>query len=186
MGQKYAAYNAQGAITGYYDSIDSPVPTGVDAIEITDAEWLAAVSTQGGAVYTVVGGVLTAPTPPTQAELLAAAQAVQSSTLSNACASAIVSGFTSDALGAAHTYPSGLTDQQNQGTVSACASGGLLWCETNGTWSFVQHTQVQAQSVVASFAEYLNQCQSQLVSLIAQVNAAESTAAVEAVAWVAP
>lgn len=47
MGHKFAAYNAQGAITAYYDSVDSPVPSGVNAIEITDAQWQAAISTQG-------------------------------------------------------------------------------------------------------------------------------------------
>ncbi|MBL4776776.1 MULTISPECIES: hypothetical protein [Ralstonia] len=68
MGHKFAAYNAQGAITAYYDSVDSPVPSGVNAIEITDAQWQAAISTQG---YTVSNGSLVAPISPTAAQIAA-------------------------------------------------------------------------------------------------------------------
>lgn len=68
MGQKYAAYNAQGAITAFYDSVDSPAPEGVSVIEITDAQWQAAI----GGGYTVQGGALVEPTPPTTAEIKAA------------------------------------------------------------------------------------------------------------------
>jgi hypothetical protein len=70
MGQKYAAYNAQGAITGFYDGAISPVPDGVNAIEITDAQWQTCLSNPG---YTVADGALVAPTPPappTTAQLL--------------------------------------------------------------------------------------------------------------------
>ncbi|BCF96645.1 hypothetical protein PPGU19_012140 [Paraburkholderia sp. PGU19] len=59
MGQKFAAYDAQGNITAYYDAIDSPVPSGVTStLEITDAQWQACISTQG---YKIQGGALVAP-----------------------------------------------------------------------------------------------------------------------------
>jgi hypothetical protein len=38
MGQKFAAYNPSGAIIAFYDSVDSPAPQSVTAIEITDAQ----------------------------------------------------------------------------------------------------------------------------------------------------
>jgi hypothetical protein len=66
MGQKYAAYNAQGAIIAYYDSIDSPVPAGVESIEITDAQWQTCISNPG---WTVAAGALVAPVAPSAAEL---------------------------------------------------------------------------------------------------------------------
>jgi hypothetical protein len=47
MGQKYAAYSAQGAIIAFYDSVDSPVPSGVNTIEITDDDWLMLLEGQG-------------------------------------------------------------------------------------------------------------------------------------------
>lgn len=185
MGQKYAAYDSNGAIVAFYDSVDSPVPDGVTAIEITDAEWLAAIQTSAVG-YTVVDGVLTAPAAKTDAELLAEAQASQKATLYSSCSAAIVSGFTSDALGTAHTYPSAVTDQQNQNTVANTSSGGLLWCESSDSWAFAQHTQAQAQMVVADFATWLNACQSQLVTLSASVAAATTVSAVEAIVWTNP
>lgn len=66
MGQKHAAYDEAGKIVGFYDSVDSPVPDGVEAIEITDAEWLECLSTAG---YSVADGHLLPPQPPTEDEL---------------------------------------------------------------------------------------------------------------------
>lgn len=75
MGQKYAAYDASGAILAYYDSVDSPVPAGMtDVIEITDEQWLTCISTPG---WTVANGELVEPTAPTAADLLAAEQDAQ-------------------------------------------------------------------------------------------------------------
>jgi hypothetical protein len=64
MGQKYASYDASGIVNGYYDSIDSPLPPGVKAIPITDAEWQEAISSPYQPVR-VVNGVLTIPSGPT-------------------------------------------------------------------------------------------------------------------------
>lgn len=129
MSQKFAAYNAQGAIFGYYDSIDSPVPAGVNAIEITEAQWQACIATTG---YAVANGALVAPVPPTTAQLLAAAQAAQLVTLSSACAAAIVSGFTSSALGSPYTYPSKMTDQQN---LASSITASLLAFRKATSWA---------------------------------------------------
>jgi Phage tail assembly chaperone protein len=38
MGQKFAAYDATGTITGFYDTALCDVPDGVDAVRITDAQ----------------------------------------------------------------------------------------------------------------------------------------------------
>jgi len=59
MGQKFAAYNASGVVVGYYDDVDSPVPSGVSAIAISDAEWQSAYAAQPP--YTVSNGVLQSP-----------------------------------------------------------------------------------------------------------------------------
>jgi len=142
MGQKSAAYNAQGAITAYYDSVDSPVPAGVNAIDITEAQWQTCISTQG---YTVENGVLVAPVPPNEAELLAAAQAAQSAVLSAACAAAIVAGFQSSALGTPYTYPAKTTDQQN---LSASIIAALL---ANGSaMPWMADTVLEAGQIVAT------------------------------------
>lgn len=71
MGQKLATYDVQGNITGLYDTVDSPAPLGVSAIEITDDQWHVCLSTPG---YTVQSGKLVAPTLPTAAQQLANSQ----------------------------------------------------------------------------------------------------------------
>ncbi|MFL9907360.1 hypothetical protein [Paraburkholderia sp. RL17-337-BIB-A] len=90
MGQKFAAYNAQGAIMAFYDSVDSPVPEGVTAIEITDAQWQTCIATSG---YTVVNGALVAPTPPAPptAAQIAAQALIQSAQTAMAAGISIVS-----------------------------------------------------------------------------------------------
>lgn len=66
MGQKSAAYDSQGARLVFYDSVDSPVPQGVNAVEITDEQWLTALSAPG---YTLSDGGLIAPAAPSAAEI---------------------------------------------------------------------------------------------------------------------
>ena len=63
MGQKYAAYDTTGKIIGYYDSIDSPVPTGVNAIPISDQQWQTCLSSPGA--FVVVNKALTTNLTPT-------------------------------------------------------------------------------------------------------------------------
>lgn len=250
MGQKYAAYNAQGAIIGFYDSVDSPVPNGVTAIEISDTQWQTCISTQG---YTVVNGVLTAPVAPTAAQLLANAQAAKASIVTAACYAAITGGFTSIALGATHTYPSNNTtqhpDQSNlnasvtrallairnavrtgawtagkqveagtliedaAGDVYLCVAAGPtgaeaptwataigqivndggaqwqlwstpFWCaDANGNWAWMPHTAQQIMQVGDDATAFVLAQQSENATLQAQILAAESVAAVQAIVW---
>ncbi|WP_232464353.1 hypothetical protein [Burkholderia ubonensis] len=133
-----------------------------------------------------MSGALAQVPPPTATQQLATAQAAQIAMLTQACSSAITSGFSSSALGSAYTYPSTLTDQTNQSTVANCSSGGVLWCATGGAWSFKQHTQAQAQTVIENFTMWLNKCQQQLVTLKSQVSAAETIAVVQAIMWTNP
>jgi hypothetical protein len=63
---------------------------------------------------------------------LAEAQAQQIQTLSNACQAAIINGFTSSALGTAHTYPSKQTDQLN---LTASVTTALIAQSQAGTWA---------------------------------------------------
>jgi len=58
MGTKLAAYDSSGNIIGYYDTDDSPLPFGLMAIEITDAQWQECISSPG---WIVVDNALVAP-----------------------------------------------------------------------------------------------------------------------------
>ena len=129
MGQKFAAYNAQGVIVGYYDSVDSPVPAGVTAIEITDVQWSACIGENPP--YTVANSALVEPSAPTAEQLLAAAQDTQAAIISIACSNAITAGFTSTALGSTYTYPAKPTDQAN---LSASIIAALLASNQEYLW----------------------------------------------------
>jgi hypothetical protein len=243
MGQKYAAYNSSGAIIAFYDSVDSPVPSSVTStLAITDAQWMACLTTPG---YTVVSGSLVAPATPTDAQLLADAQASQIAILSASCAAAITDGFTSSALGSAYTYPAKATDQQNltasvlaslmaisqagtwvastsytagtlivaNGSLYTCTISGPsgasaptwptvngttvtdgtavwelwttpFWCENSGgTWAWVNHNAAQIQQVGVDAKSAILSCMGQNAALAAQVAAATTIAAVQAIVW---
>jgi hypothetical protein len=84
MGQKYAAYNAQGTIVAFYDSVDSPVPKGTAVIQLNFAEWQTCLAQPG---WTVVDGKLTA--PPTEV-ILSQARGAQKSQVNSAYKAAIL------------------------------------------------------------------------------------------------
>lgn len=187
MGQKFAAFGTNGNIVGFYDSEDSPVPAAItNVIEITDEEWQGAISTPG---YTVVKGALVAPQAPSAAQLLAAAQTAQAAQVSAACASAILTGFTSSALGAAYVYPSNDTDQRNLQSVVSASQGQPptwtvpLWCAASGTWTFTSHSAAQVLQVNADWVAFRVAAQQKYANLISQINAAKTVAAVKAIVW---
>jgi hypothetical protein len=68
MSQKYAAYDSTGVITGFYDSVDSPVPSSATAIGITDAQWQTCINQPGCWSVTDDELVYTTPAGPTLAD----------------------------------------------------------------------------------------------------------------------
>jgi hypothetical protein len=119
---------------------------------------------------------------------------VQSAVIDAACAAAIVSGFTSSALGSAYTYPSKVTDQQNlAASVLASILPGVttgwttpFWCaDSTGMWSWVNHTAAQIQQVGADSKTAILGYQSQNAQLQAQLVAANITTVdqVAAIVW---
>lgn len=149
--------------------------------------------TQDGAALNVPATLQPHTIPaPTAAQLLAVAQAAQISTLSAACQATIVSGFSSSALGVAHTYPAQMSDQQN---LSASVLASLLpnlpagwttpfWCaDGSGVWSYANHTAAQIQQVGRDAKAAIVAAIQKKAGLVAQVNAATSAAAVQAIGW---
>jgi hypothetical protein len=72
MGQKLAAYDAQGAIVAFHDTIDSPAPEGAAVVSITHQQWLTLLEGQAKGKRMAVDAagtpVLLDPPPPTRAE----------------------------------------------------------------------------------------------------------------------
>ena len=131
------------------------------------------------AKWRVVNGALVAYTPP--APTLAEAQTAQAKIIKADCAAAILEGFTSSALGSAHTYPSDQVTQVN--VAMAVAAGGNLWCETGGAWAFISHTAAQAGQVQKDMFAMIQGAQTKYSTLLSQIDSATSVSAVNAVVW---
>lgn len=182
MGQKYAAYNAQGAITGFYDDVDSPVPKSVTAIEITDAQWQTLLSTPG---YSVSGGALVAPS---SAFLLTQAQTAQIGMLTQAYAAAIAQSvsYTSKAA-TVKTYQA---DPDSRGKLSdmllACSGAqatppGFYWVALDNAQVPFVYTDLQGLAVAMGAQGFT--AFAHLQTLKAEVLAATTAAAVAAIVW---
>ncbi len=125
MGQKLAAYNTSGVITAFYDSVDSPAPTGINSIDITESEWQTCIS-QGG--WKVANGALVAPPAPTAAELLQTAQAAQIASLTASYKAAMIAPVTVTL--ASGTAASFSTDAQSLTNLNEAIAANAA----NGTW----------------------------------------------------
>ena len=180
----------------FIDSKTQQVYAFEDDVRVTNANGVYAFAAASGVpldVPTTLQPYTPPPAPaPTAAQILAQAQTTQSAALTSACAAAIVAGFASSALGSAHTYPSQPTDQTNLiGAVTASQSPGLpstwacnFWCaDSSGAWAFRSHTAAQIQQVLADGLAAREALSTKLAGLVAQVQAAATTAAVQAIVW---
>jgi hypothetical protein len=128
------------------------------------------------------------PLAPTFGEI----QTDQITALTAACAAEIIGGYTSSALGSVHTYPAKPTDQINMlGSVTASLLPGIsndwttpFWCaDDKGVWSFQMHTAVQIQQAGADGKTAVATAQTKLATLSAEVMAATTADAVNAIVW---
>ena len=167
----------------FYDEHTSLKYIGTGRVMLTDAEVALVESYLTGA---------TNPSPPTTSTLLIAAKAVRSEALNGDCAAAIYAGFTSSALGTAHTYPAKDRDQSNLiASVTASLYPGLasdwatpFWCEdSGGAWAYMMHSVSQIQQVgIEGKAAILGHLSTNAY-LQGLVQAATTVAAVEAITW---
>ncbi len=102
--------------------------------------------------------------------------------MSNACQVAITGGFVSSALGAANTYPADQVTQTN--IIAASDHGGSLWCQpSGGAWAFTTHSEAQATQVYSDLTAHIQAQQTTYAGLLAQIAAATTVAAVQAITW---
>ena len=164
-------------------------PSDTATLDVTPAEW----AKQDGNWYVVNGGLTQAnPYAPTAAQLLNRAQIIQKALVNASCVAAMTGGFISSALGTANTYPSTLTDQQN---LAASVVASLLpnlpstwttkfWVmDSAGVWTLTPHTAAQIQQVGVDGKAWITTQQETLAGLIAQIDAAQTVAAVQSVLW---
>ncbi|WP_446902983.1 DUF4376 domain-containing protein [Burkholderia sp. YIM B11467] len=190
---KYAYFDPSSALVLQLLDTDAlnyaELPPATSLLELTDAQHAAA---QTGMWY-VVSGALTQTVPAATINAqLEAARAMQIAALMTACSNAITAGFESSALGAVHTYPASITDQQNL-TASVLASmyPGLpagwttpFWCEdSTGVWAYVSHTAAQIQQAGQDGKAAILAALTKKQNLVNQVAAATTLAAIQAVVW---
>lgn len=181
-----------GSTKGFYDSATHGDNMPDDAVEISKEMHQALLAGQslGRHVGTDPKGkpVLTAAPPPTLDET----KSDKVKALYAACSDAIKSGYTSSALGAKHTYPSGATDQTNMlGSVTDSLLPNIpddwttpFWCADDaGAWAMRDHTAAQIQQAGADGKAWVVECQQKLTGLVAQVQAAPTAAAVGGITW---
>ena len=184
MGQKYASYDSNGIVNGFYDSIDSPVPSGVTAIPITDAEWRAALSSPYQPV-TVVNGVLTIPSGPT----LAQAQSRQIALLQSAFQKAeqapvsitLASGVTTSFGMSPHDWAKIVGLYSKYVVKGDPVPSGYPLPDVNMILHFV--TKADIDNLFEAGKTQIDNAVSKLASLIEAVNTATTVSAVQAIVW---
>jgi hypothetical protein len=140
---------------------------------------------------------LTAGNTPDQAFTLAQHQTWKTQQMSAACASEIVLGFNSNALGTWNHYPAAPLDQQN---LAASVLDSVLavqlsetdwttpfWCynDTNG-WQYVSHTAAQIQQAGRDGKAQILACLLQNATLAADIAAMTEYNDVTDVIWTSP
>ncbi len=176
MGKKFAAYDAQGSITAFYDDEDSPAPEGVSAIEITEDQWQGCLCTPG---YKVVGGHLVAPPPPTAAQILAAAQASQIAIIESAYQAAIQQPVSYMST----TFQADLASQDvlAKSLVPGAVPASFFWLDANNNQ--VPMTFAQLQGLAGAMLTQGQAAFAKKTGLKQQIRAATTVAAVQAVVW---
>lgn len=175
---------------GFYDDSIHGASMPADAVEITVDTHAALLTAQseGKAIIADANGNPIAVDPITLLTL-AQAQAQQTAKVSAACASALTAGFTSSALGSAHTYGSNDNDQRNLLNAAMAAQGQSstwttqLWCANSGAWSLATHTAAEVQQVNADWLTFRLSQQQKCANLTAEISSATTVTAVLAIGW---
>jgi len=187
MSMIFGVFDADGRPQGFYDPSLSLAVVPEGAMELTVEQRAEFVDHPGLRIWRD-GAVRSADLPaPTPAEKMAE--------LTAACAAAIVSGYSSSALGDVHSYPNDQIAQINMmGSVTGSLLSGLpadwttpFWCaDRAGIWQMRQHTAAQIQRAGSDGKAHVVACQQRLVALNAAVAAATTPEAVAAVVWMVP
>lgn len=176
---------------GFYDeAVHAAMPS--DAVSVS-ADLYRSLFAAQAAGLTIVADSNGAPTAVTPASLrsIEDIRASQSALLSGQCEAEIIGGFSSSALGTAHTYGSQDHDQRNlSDAMSASLTPGLadgwttkLWCASGGAWIMADHTAARVQTVHSDWLTFRLARQTKLAGLIAQVTAASTADAVLGITW---
>lgn len=191
MGQKFAAYDAGGKIICTCDSVLSPVPEGMTAIEITDEEWRAHIDAQSsGQAYTVdvVKKVLIAPTPFTKDQLLESTKQGQKIVIDNAFIQALqqpldftTAGKVTKSFQADDVSTVSIVTAAQAYTVLGSVPDGFFWKAADNTQ--VPFTLKDIQGLLATVTQRNWDAFQKRTELKAQIDATKTSADAMEVAW---
>lgn len=165
-------------VIGRYDSLIENPPQGSHYIEVSSSEEMMQTFPSG---WRVVDNQLLPPPPPDPQQTLASNKNSRKFAIRQSCAYNIESGFSHSISNQSFRYSSKITDQLNIN--NAAQIGGNLWRAYNTNWEFVAHSIEDAQAVQKSLWQHIQQCQSQLNTLYANIDAATTVEAVDAIQW---
>ncbi|CAJ0737655.1 hypothetical protein R16034_00801 [Ralstonia edaphis] len=120
---------------------------------------------------------------------LAQAQAVQIDKINAACATDLIGGFTSSALGSARNYGSNDNDQRNLLNAALASQGQAsswvtqLWCANGAVWSLADHTAAQVQQVNTDWLAFRLSRQRKCADLREKISAATDPQVALSIAW---
>ena len=175
--------------TGYPDDLDYPnLPSTV--VEVTDGEFAASQEAPAGSTFSMSNGVLviTPPAPPSDAALLAQAKAVQIALMNASYQAAITAPviFTTSA-GTTASFAQDATSKANLtnallGSEKAQTWPLNLWLNVSGQ-PVTPFTYADLQSLAAAMEAAELPDYTELLTLIGQISAATTVAAVQAIIW---
>lgn len=153
-----------------------------DAVEISDEHYQSLLDGQSNGLK-IVGDenglpYLFTPPPPTLAELKAGQVAATRALAEQH----ITAGYTSDALGTTHTYPSNRDYQLNIiGAAQTALPRTFLCADSAGEWARRMHTAAQLQQVCEDGAARMSDIFDVMDAIVASIEAAADQTALDAI-----
>lgn len=170
----------------HYDSL----PSGAELLEVTDAEYERRTRS-----WWVSGALKLLDAAPVAEISLAQLKALKSAEITEACAAAILAGFTCEVLGRPYHYPSGQEDQLNL-TASATAAqipenaSDPSWvapftCRDPDTevWGDQLHSAAQIQQVANTSYKTILALRVRRKNLLSQIDACLDAKAIDLIVW---
>ena len=155
-------------------------------IDISDPAWEGMPESLDGEIY--LGGKPETGIQTRAVVTLDEARSMKKSLMKKTASERIQSGIESDVLGAVHTYPTTITDQQNLAGLAQQASidglGAKYWCADDaGLWARRQHTADQLIQLGREVIAHVQAQQDRYETLLGQIDAASTVEEIEAIAW---
>jgi hypothetical protein len=174
---KYAEYDLSGNIIAFYDdTIHSSIPG--STIQITDNQWQDCLANPGKNI--VSGGLLTL--APSSA-LLQIAKRKKLGQLNQAYSTALTTDFSSNALGAAHTYAADTLSQTLLNNLITAGNTANYPYIDGSVYTSASHTLAELQQVLDDLITAQQAAISNYSTKVAAVNAAATVNDVNAITW---